>query len=659
VRRERIRVLLAHELRLILRDRRAVVAAVVLPLVVMPATLLAVRLSTESRERARAVTLYRYAVIGSWAEELSEALQDVPPERKTAGGSEPASRLVEVPAKDPEASLRAGSIDFFIEALGAGPGIRRVRIHFPADRDVSRDAAAKARSALREAWLLRAETSLRSRGTVVETRRAFPLESRDVATPADRGGAAAGRILTALVLFLMITGAAGAAMDMVAGEKERGTLETLLATAALRSEIAAAKHLAILAVALVTTLLQVASLLFWLAVGLIRLPPGFAIPVSAATVPALLLLFLPLAALVAAGLLLVSGRVRSYREAQLYLLPVFLGGLVPALASFLPGLPPRSALALVPVANVSVAVREVLAGRFDWPLIVLAATVTAAAAAWATRLSTHALADEEALLGAPQAPPEGGPAAFEGRVVAWFAGMWALLFLASGLLATLRAQVLFNQLLVFLGMPLAMAWRYRLSPRELLALRPVRLPVLLASLLAIPPGIVVAQGVFRLASLLLPVSSGMLEELSEALSPQGLSHADQLVLLALLPAVCEELAFRGALLHGLRRRLRPVALALVVGCAFGFFHFAYFRLIPTAFLGVLLTSLALLTGSTIPGMLVHAGNNALTLWAAEQGFPLDRLDAWLYLAAAAALGLCFWIVYRCRTPYPGLRPWAR
>jgi sodium transport system permease protein len=528
-----------------------------------------------------------------------------------------------------------------------------VRIHSPADRDVSRDGAAKARAILRNAWLSTAEESLRRRGIFVETREAFPLETRDVATPADRGGAVAGPILTALVLFLMLTGAAGAAMDMVAGEKERGTLETLLTTAALRSEIVAAKHLAILAVALLTTLLQVGSLLLWLALGLIRLPQGFAIPVSAGTFPALLLLFLPLAALVAASLLLVSGRVGSYREAQLYLLPVFLGGLVPALASFLPGLPLRSVVALVPVANVSVAVREVMAGRLDWPLIALSAAVTAA---WATRVSTHALAREEGLLGgAPLPSPGDGLLAFEGRVTAWFAGMWALLFLASGLLTTLRGQVLFNQLVVFLGLTLAMAWRYRLAPRELLALRPVRPVVVLAALLAVPPGILTAQGVFRLANLVLPVSPGMLKELSEALSPRGMSGVERLVLIALLPAVCEELAFRGALLYGLRRRLHPVALALVVGVAFGFFHFAYFRLIPTAFLGVLLTSLALLTGSTLPGMLFHAGNNALALWAAEQGFPLDGLDPWLYLAAAVALALCLWIVYRCRTPYPGLR----
>jgi sodium transport system permease protein len=651
--RRQVGVLLAHELRLVLRDRRACVAAFVLPLVIVPATLLAVRVSTERQQQARAVALYRYALAGAGAEGLSLALQSLPDT-----GEEEGARLVEVPAANPQASLTAGRIEFFLEVVDSGASAPRVRIHFLGDRDVSRDAAARAESLLREAWLTRTEDGLRARGVSVDARRIFPVQAADVATPAARGGAAVGRILTALVVFLMLSGSAGAAMDMLAGERERGTLETLLASAAPRSAIVAAKHLAILAMALASTLLQVASLLAWLSLGLLRLPAGFTVPISTATLPALLLLFLPLAALVAACLLLVSGRVGSYREAQLFLLPLFLGGLAPALAAFLPGVPLRSALVLLPVANVSLAVREVLAGRFDWPMLVLAAAATGAAAAWATRLSTRALSNEERLLGflaEPLAPS--GSAAFERRVVAWFAGLWALLFLASGLLPGLRSQLLFNQLGVFLGLPLAMAWRHRLRPPELFALRPVRAPVVVGALLAAAPAVVAAQGVFRLANRLLPVSSGLLQEFSQALLPGDVSGLEQVLLVALLPALCEELAFRGALVYGLRRRLHPALLALVTGAVFGFFHFAYFRLVPTAFLGVVLASLVLLTGSILPGMLLHAGYNASTLWAAKQGFPLDRLDPWLYAASALALALCFWVVYRCRTPYPGLRPW--
>jgi sodium transport system permease protein len=131
----------------------------------------------------------------------------------------------------------------------------------------------------------------------------------------------------------------------------------------------------------------------------------------------------------------------------------------------------------------------------------------------------------------------------------------------------------------------------------------------------------------------------------------------QLILFAsILPGICEEIAFRGTLLYGLRRKLRPITLALAVGLIFGFFHVALFRIIPTAFLGVTLTAMALLTGSIFPGMMVHAGNNALGLWMGKLGVSAGDLTWWWYLAAAAVFALAFYILYRARTPYPDLRP---
>jgi sodium transport system permease protein len=100
------------------------------------------------------------------------------------------------------------------------------------------------------------------------------------------------------------------------------------------------------------------------------------------------------AALSSTVLLLVSGLARSYKEAQLYFLPVFLLGLVLALAPFLPGLPLRSAILLVPVSNVAVAVKEVLAGSRDWVSMGVAWLVTAAAALLVSRAAVRVLSQE-------------------------------------------------------------------------------------------------------------------------------------------------------------------------------------------------------------------------------------------------------------------------
>jgi hypothetical protein len=70
---------------------------------------------------------------------------------------------------------------------------------------------------------------------------------------------------------------------------------------------------------------------------------------------------------------------------------------------------------------------------------------------------------------------------------------------------------------------------------------------------------------------------------------------------------------------------------------------------------VILTAVALMTGSILPCMLLHAGNNAFVYGAAEAGFPVANQDWGVYLAAVAVFGLCLYLMYRNRTPYPGLR----
>ena len=73
------------------------------------------------------------------------------------------------------------------------------------------------------------------------------------------------------------------------------------------------------------------------------------------------------------------------------------------------------------------------------------------------------------------------------------------------------------------------------------------------------------------------------------------------------------------------------------------------------FLGVVLTAIALLTGSILPCIFVHAGNNALGLWAGTKGYPLGALHGWHYAGGAAVFLFCMYILYRVRTPYPDLR----
>ena len=540
------------------------------------------------------------------------------------------------------------------------PGVPLLLVYFKGDQDDSMAGRSRMEELLRRVRRSERDLLLANQGFSLDPKQVFSVEERNEASAGQVTGSWVGRFLTVFLLMFMLSGGAVAAMDIIAGEKERGSLETLLTTAATRTEIVAAKQATILVVALVITLIQVANLLVYVTFRLIKLPKDFVIDAPPPVILTLLLLFIPVAALMASVLLMLSAYAKTYKEAQLYFFPVYLVSLIPAAASFLPGVDLRSAIVLVPLANVSVAVREIMVGKFDWPMIAVTVVIMAAVAGWAIRVSARMLSTESLITASESDAADfaGGAALFQKRVLRWYAVMAAALFVVAAnvpQLATFRGQLLFNEVGLFLGASLLMVRIYRLNVRETFAFRPVKPAVWPAILFAIPSGNIVAVGVFRLASLVLPVPERMLEQFGKDIMPGNIPAWQMVIFLALLPGICEEIAFRGPLLYGLRKKLRPVPLALTVGLIFGLFHVALFRIVPTAFLGVILTAVALMTGSVFPCMLLHAGNNAFGYMAARLELPVAGFDWRVYAAAAAIFALSIYIIYRNRTPYPDLR----
>ncbi len=669
--------LLGTEVKLLLRDRRTVLVSIVLPLLVMPVLLFAGRMMEERRTRRLEATRFTYAVTGSQAataRHLLEAAQRPQP---------PAAPLLleEVATADPIAALADASLDLWVQALAveespslpataaaagedpddeaATPGVPIILLAYRADRDRSEEAMQRFRDALQRVRQAERFQLLAEAGLPIPADQVVVVEERDVASAQQVTGLQVGRLLTVFFLLFILSGGAVVATDTLAGEKERGTLETLLTTAAGRRAIIAAKLLAIFAVALAITLIQALNFLAYVVFRFVPLPTAFALDLSPGTALAVLVMLLPVAALVSAVLLLTSGIATSYREAQLYFFPTFLLALAPALASFLPGLTLRSAIALVPIAGVAVGVKEILTGAADPPWLALTWLVNAAAAAAAALAAERTLSSERLI--APAAEPaaaEPSPQLFQRHVLRAFAVLWAILLVVSlnfeGRL-DVRVQTMVNLVGVLLVGTLVLVRRYRLNPRHALALRPVRWPVWLAVAVGAPAGLCTGVGVFRLAKLVVPVPPEMLEAFSEALLPEALPLWQAILFLAILPGICEELAFRGLFTYGLHRRLHPLALVPVVGLAFGIFHGALFRIAPTAYLGMLLTALTLLTGSVFPAMLWHALHNALALAADHLNAPLDEASATLYGLSATALMVAAFILWRARTPYPGLR----
>lgn len=120
------------------------------------------------------------------------------------------------------------------------------------------------------------------------------------------------------------------------------------------------------------------------------------------------------------------------------------------------------------------------------------------------------------------------------------------------------------------------------------------------------------------------------------------SLAASLVTLALVPALCEELVFRGVLARGLTPSLPPVAAAAIAAVLFSAYHLSPLQAVPAFLLGLVLGVLALRARSIVPAMLAHALNNTFVIAVSRDDSPggaASWLDGhpWGALAGAVLL----------------------
>ena len=96
-------------------------------------------------------------------------------------------------------------------------------------------------------------------------------------------------------------------------------------------------------------------------------------------------------------------------------------------------------------------------------------------------------------------------------------------------------------------------------------------------------------------------------DLGERLSALMLKYSFPLTFLfiALMPAICEEMTFRGMILSGLIRRAKPWTAILVTAFLFGIFHLSIYRFLPVFLIGTAAGFLVWRANSILPGMLLH------------------------------------------------------
>ncbi len=500
-----------------------------------------------------------------------------------------------------------------------------------------RDRDAQSERALQVLERIMAAVNLDSmRGIVAGYEPPLRIEATPVAMQANYAELLATMIPLVLVLMTM-AGAVYPAIDLTAGERERGTMEALIVSPTPTSVLLLAKYSAVVTVALLTALANLAamSVTLWASgIGKLLFGDGLLSTGVIGTVLALLVLF---TMFFAALLLAVTSFAKSFKEAQAYLIPLMLLALTPGVMSLMPGLKFTGLLATVPLVNIVLLARQVLVGAAEWNTALVAVICNSIYALAALAVASRLFGSDASMQGSQGSwrdlmlrPLEWRRYPSLDQMALTMSAMFPLYFIASSLLPSLSrdlstklwisAGVSFG---LILGLPVWVAWYRRIrwdTTFRLTAGRPGQWPLwLLGVVLLGGSAWMLAHEIF-IAAQSMGVGTIKLEHLKQvaefkdqlARLPWGLV----LFVFALTPAVCEEGLFRGFILSSLHRYTTSWAI-IVSAVLFGLMHvltsnvLAVERFLPTTFMGLLLAWVALRTGSLWPGVLLHAQQNGI------------------------------------------------
>lgn len=657
-------VVLRHEVRQLLRDRRALFAAVLLPALLYPLLFWSQKQIEESSQDILAAREVGLALDLRGADPaVADRARDLLAQRTPIQLVDvDAAELLAFEESEAQALDRDDAADrrrALVDAV-RGPGLDAVvtaRVHervasrtafhvyYRVKDDDAREAAERARAALGE---LEEELTLARREALLGVDPATGLDfvAVDVASAADASGAELGRLLPLLAVLVLLSGGSYAALAVFAGEREGGTLETLLVQPVPARAVVTGKFAAVLGAALVTLAANLASILACAVTGLGELPGLDATQRVDWMRFAAGIVYLPGCVLLCALLCLVCGRARTFREGQLTILPVMVATALPTAVTLQPGIETTPLLAAIPVMGPALALRDALRGDL---VLVPTLVMVASHALWSwmllARLGTI-LDAERVLTGADTEAESAQRHASSRRAMRWgFVSVLAMLVVG----ARLQSWDLFWGLGLTLwvmvpALALACAWRgTRRRGEPLRGAFPLRAPSaahLLGSLACVPALLwLVVEVIVPLQLELLPLPEKSLgaDVLAELL--EGTSTATVLLLLALSPGIWEEVLFRGVLLSELRRDLPPARAILWQAFFFAAMHASVYRLLPTALMGVVLGAIVLRTRSLWPAIATHATYNGLHTLGSLERLPLLESAAWSWSPWLAVVGL--------------------
>ena len=453
---------------------------------------------------------------------------------------------------------------------------------------------------------------------------------KNVASGKQSMGSMLGSVLPFLLIISLLMGTMYPAIDTTAGEKERGTLETLLTLPITNRQMIMGKFLTVALIGIISALLNILSM-GGIAIYIVKIMKSYGgvkmndVALSE-FVPAILvgiLAILAFSLFISAVTMCVTSFAKSYKEANNYITPLMLAVLFIGYIGFIPNVSLEGGMALVPVANICLLIKNLLIFKVTLESVAVVLISNVLYAFLAILLLSRIYDSESVLFN----DGRGGLQLFEKRSNlkkggvptfsdAWFVLLFVIvlvIYLGGILQSEYGVYGVAGTQLIILSIPLVMAIYTKKDLKKTYSIRkPKAVPALGACIFIL--------GIISVGIVITSIVSSVFKESSEASYESLKDIMDNgfvitLLIVALLPAICEEMMFRGYIFAAVREKYRPVVAMIFVAVCFGLYHMSISRLFVTGLLGFGLCMSTYYTKSIFPGMLMHFINNSYSVIA--------------------------------------------
>ncbi len=488
------------------------------------------------------------------------------------------------------------------------------------------------------------------------TRVLYPVDSelKDQSSNESSMGSLLGSFIPFLLITGILTGCMYPAIDITAGEKERGTLETLLTLPIGNLELIISKFLSVATVAIVSVFINVLSIggiVLYLYKTVMSLSEGTGTFRVASFVPAILISFICVVAFalfMSAVVMCICAFAKSFKEANNYITPLTLVVMLTAYVGFIPNVELSTKTALIPVANICLLMKNLMVFKYDFTLILMVLFSNVIYAFVAVWFLSRIYDSESILFGESFS----GIQLFERRKN-----------IEKGSLPTIQESLLILVvallLMVYAGgvMSLSHPLAGVIVPQFFIGVLPVLACIYikgdLRKVFSIrKPGIrkmtgavILIFGVSAVALLLSNVLGYFFPDNSQSLNEEylqllnGVPFWAALLLIALTPAVCEELLFRGYMFTAFRRKMSIGKAIIFVSVLFAISHMSLIKILPTALLGAALAYAVYCSDSIFTSSLMHFLNNGFSVFLLYYGDRFSILNE-EQTGVPVVIGLC-------------------